>query len=300
METRRFSMPARRRRASPARIATHALLWMWSAVCLLPLYWLGIASIKSPADLDGSPRYLPFADFAPTLDAWRFILADPAENLLRAAFNSLAIATMASIICVTAASLALYGLTRCPGRRGPAGQGLILTIMLAVRAVPPVVIALPIYVLAGLVGLLDSVSLLTGVYAAINLPVAVWLLAPVLGDRPSEQEEAARLDGATHPEVLFGILMPMVRLQVAAAGFLIFLLCWNEYLLAAYLAADHAQTLTPWMVGQLSMKEAQAGGEGEELSRMAAAAIFMAAPAVLLAALVQHRLARSFLRRNGS
>ena len=288
-------MPTRRRGTSPGRIAAHALLWMWSAVCLLPLYWLAIASVKSPADLGGSPLYLPFVDFSPTLDAWAFILADPAENLLRAAFNSLAIAAVATLICVTAASLALYGLTRCPGGRSRAGHGLILPVMLAVRAVPPVVIALPIYVLAGLVGLLDSVSLLMGVYAAINLPVAIWLLAPVLGDRPSEQEEAARLDGAAHATVLFGILMPMIRLQVAAAGFLIFLLCWNEYLLAAYLAADHAQTLTPWMVGQLSMKEAQAGGEGEELSRMAAAAIFMAAPAVLLAALVQRRLARSFL-----
>ena len=288
-------MPARRRGTSPGRIATHVLLWIWSGICLLPLYWLAIASFKSPADLSGPPRYLPFADFSPTLDAWRFILADPAENLLRAAFNSLAIAAVATVICLTAASLALYGLTRCPGGQRQTGHGLILPVMLAVRAVPPVVLALPIYVLAGLVGLLDSLSLLIGVYAAINLPVAVWLLAPVLGHRPSEQEDAARLDGASHALVLFGILMPMIRLQVAAAGFLIFLLCWNEYLFAAYLGADHAQTLTPWMVGQLSMKEAQAGGEGEELSRMAAAAIFMAMPALLLAALVQRRLARSFL-----
>ncbi len=116
---------------------------------------------------------------------------------------------------------------------------------------------------------------------------------PVLGEKASEQEEAAQLDGASQIAVFSGILLPMVRAQVAVTGLLIFLLCWNEYLFAAYLASGHAQTLTPWMAGQLSMKEAQAGAEGEEMAHMAAAAIFMAAPALLLAALIQRRLARS-------
>ena len=143
------------------------------------------------------------------------------------------------------------------------------------------------------IGILDTRSLMIGLYAAINLPVAFWLLAPVFGQRPTEQEEAALLDGASHPGILFSVLLPMILRPVAVTGLLLFILCWNEYLFAAYLTFDHAGTLTPWMVGQLSMKEAQAGGEAEELSHMAAAAVFMAVPALLLAAAVQRFIGRS-------
>jgi ABC-type glycerol-3-phosphate transport system permease component len=87
--------------------------------------------------------------------------------------------------------------------------------------------------------------------------------------------------------------MPMMLRPLAVTGLFLFILCWNEYLFAAYLAADHAQTLSPWMVGQLSMKEAQAGGEAEELTHMAAAAVFMALPALALAAAIQRLLGRS-------
>ena len=286
-------MQTNRHRSSPSRIAAYAVLGVWALICLFPLYWLAIASIKSAADLSGPPRYVPFLDFMPALSSWRFILTDPAENLLGAFFNSLAISVSACLICVLAAGLVLYGLTRYPRRPRLVCQDLVLPVMLAVRAVPPVVLALPIYVLAGIVGLLDSLTLMIGLYAAINLPVALWLLVPVLGEKPSEQEEAAQLDGASHAAVFAGILLPMVRMQVAVAGLFIFLLCWNEYLFAAYLAADHAQTLSPWMTGQLSMKEAQAAAEGEEAGRLAAAAIFMAMPALLLAAAIQRRLGRS-------
>jgi ABC-type glycerol-3-phosphate transport system permease component len=165
--------------------------------------------------------------------------------------------------------------------------------MLSVRVVPPVVIALPIYVLAGRIGLLDSRSLLICVYAAINLPVALWLVAPAFGRNATEQEEAALLDGASHAGIFFGILLPMLLRPMAVTGLFLFILCWNEYLFAAYLAFDHAKTLSPWMVGQLSMKEAQAGGEAEELAHLAAASVFMALPALALASAVHRFLGRS-------
>jgi multiple sugar transport system permease protein len=134
----------------------------------------------------------------------------------------------------------------------------------------------------------------------VNLPVALWLLQPVLGPRATEPEEAAQLDGATHLTILFGILLPMFRGGVMATGVIVFLLCWNEYLFAAYLTSDHALTLPPWMVGQLSMKEAQVGGEVEELAHLSAAAVLMAIPALVFATFAQRVLARSLTRQSRS
>jgi multiple sugar transport system permease protein len=291
-------MPRTARRLSPGRIATYVALWCWAAVTLFPLYWLAIASLKPVEDLGRPPRYVPFLDFTPDLSAWRFILRDPAENLLWSFLNSVLISGAAAIATVIAAGLAIYGMTRFPVKRrwqGMLGRPL-LALMLATRLLPPVLVALPVYVLAQKAGLLDTRSLLIGLYTAFNLPVALLLLIPVFGFRPTPEEEAAQLDGACHIEICFGILFPMLRAPLAVTGLLVFLLCWNEYLFAAYLTAVDAGTLTPWMTGQLSMKEAQAGGDAEELSHMSAAAVLMALPALALAISLQRFLAQSLAK----
>jgi multiple sugar transport system permease protein len=307
-------------------------------VCVFPIYWITITSIKSPEDIDGPATYLPFADFTPSLDAWRFILADPFENLVTRFFNSLVVGITSTLITLTIACMAIYGLTRfSPALRWAsmaiagiaagcaigaalfselpvrllfiAGAVLLLGLafafrrwgpvisafsamafMLATRILPPIVIVLPLYMMAQATGTRDTLSALVLIYTAVNLPVALWLLHPVFGPRATEHEEAAQIDGASHVTILFTILMPMIRGSVVAAGLLIFLLCWNEYLFAAYLTAEHALTLPPWMVGQLSFKEAQVGGGAEEVAHLSAATIVMVLPALLIAAITQRLL----------
>jgi multiple sugar transport system permease protein len=276
------------------------MLWAWAAVCLFPIYWLAVASVTPVEDLARAPAYAPFLDFTPSLAAWRFILADPTENLLWSVLNSLVISAAAALAAVLAAGLAVYGLTRFPVRRRAGRFGVpLFALMLGMRLVPPVLVALPIHVLAQRTGLLDSRGLLAAVYTAFNLPVALLLLLPVFGMRATPEEESARLDGASHWQTCFGILFPMLRGPLAVTGLVVFLLCWNEYLFAAYLTLDHAQTLTPWMAGQLSMKEAQAGGDAEELSHMAAASVLMALPALALAVAVQGYIRRAVRRAVG-
>lgn len=324
-------MAAIRQRHGPVTILLYAALFGWTAVCLFPIYWVAITSLKGPGQIDGAPSYLPFLDFAPVLDAWRFVLWDAHESLLGRFFNSALIGLLSTLLSLLAGGMAVYGLTRfAPVLRWPsvvlgglalgmAGAGLMvwgtagaagllaaaaglgacclrlrrrgpvlsafgaLGILLSTRILPPIVLVAPVYVMAVATGLQDSRLGLVLVYAAINLPVAAWLLYPVLGARPLEQEEAAALDGASHLVIFFTILLPMVRAGLVVIGLLVFLLAWNEYLFAAYLATDHALTLPPWMAGQLSLKEAQIGGEAEEWAHMSAATLVMAFPALLFA-----------------
>jgi ABC-type glycerol-3-phosphate transport system permease component len=170
-----------------------------------------------------------------------------------------------------------------------------LGLLLSSRLLPPAAVVIPLYLMAHGVGLLDTRSALILTYGAVNLPVALWLLQPIFGTRATDQEEAAQLDGAAHLSILFGILLPMIRGALAATAVIVFLLCWNEYLFAALLTSDHALTLPPWMVGQLSMKEAQAGGEAEELAHLSAAAVLMAVPALALATFAHRLLGRSLI-----
>lgn len=268
---------------------TYTLLGLWSVVCLVPLYWFAVSSLKSVADIDGPPTYLPFVDFVPSLDAWRFILFEPREALVPRFINSAVIGVTSTIVTMLAAGLALYGLTRF--RRVPSsGNFGFLSLILATRILPPIVIVLPLYMMARATGTLDTRTFLILSYSTVNLPVALWLLQPVFGSAATDQEEAALLDGASHLTILFTILLPMVRAGLFAAGLLIFLLCWNEYLFAAYLTSEHALTLPPWMVGQISYKEAQVGGEPEEWGRLSAATVVMVVPVLLFAAIAQRAL----------
>ena len=171
-----------------------------------------------------------------------------------------------------------------------------ITVLLASRLLPPIVIIIPLYIMINNARLLDTHLALVAIYSAANLPVALWLLQPVFGVRATEPEEAAQLDGASHAGILFGIVLPMFSGGLMATGVVVFLLCWNEYLFAVSLASDHALTLPPWMVGQLSMKEAQVGGEAEEIGRLSAAAVIMIVPPLALTALARELLARSFGR----
>jgi multiple sugar transport system permease protein len=271
------------------RLFSYVLLAAWTLVCVFPVYWLLVTSVK-PLELIDSPGfYAPFGDFSPTLEHWRFVLSSQPGGLALRFLNSAVIATTATVIALGAGTLALYGLTRF----GPLKLQRWLNAMLASRILPPVVIVVPLYVLARATGLFDTLLLMVLVYAAANLPIALWLLQPVMGAKASEQEEAARLEGESHFGIIVGILVPMMRGSLAAAGLLVFLQCWNEYLFAALLTSDNALTLPPWMAMQVQQKEAQVGGGAEDVAHLAAAAVFMLVPALMFAAFVQRALTRS-------
>ena len=260
------------------------LLCFWALVCLFPIYWVAIASIKDTPTLDGSPKYIPFIDFTPSLDAWRFIFFEHNENLAPRLFNSLIVGLFATFLTAMVSCTLIYGLTRFNRKEGFN----IINSILATRILPPAVLVIPLYIMANRANMLDSRTALIAVYVAVNLPVALWLIQPIMGAKATEQEESAQLDGASHFSILTGILLPMIKSRLLAVSLVIFLLCWNEYLFAVYLTSDHALTLPPWMVGQLSLKEAQTGGGSEELAHLSAATIFMMMPALILASFIQN------------
>jgi len=192
--------------------------------------------------------------------------------------------------------LALLAAIRAQHGRGPTlGSNGILIAILATRILPPVVIVLPIYLMAQQTGTLDTRFALIATYTAANLPVAVWLLQPVLGEAATDMEEAAQLDGASRFRIFFEIVVPLAARGLAAAGLLIFILCWNEYLFSVYLADNHAMTMPPYLAAQMSVREQQAGSDAEEWARLSAAIVLMAAPLILGTGFVQRLLARRTL-----
>jgi len=303
-----------------------SLLGFWSVVCLFPLYWIAITSLKDEAAIINGPLFLPYFDFSPSLAAWDYVLFYPNVDLFGRFLNSAIIGLSATVLTLVIGGFSAYGLTRfrfalpwlsillgflllvgavlavqLPVYRRawlPAivligglvvtmryfrwrptiGNRGLLTVLFSTRMLPPLVIVLPLYLSAQFTGILDTWFILILVYTAINLLVAVLLLLAVFGNEATDYEEAAQLEGASRVRVFLEIFVPTVASRVAAVGLAVFILCWTEYLFAAYLAGDQAMTLPPWVVGQISMKEAQVGGDQVEWARFSAAAVLMVLP----------------------
>ena len=290
--------PPHYKRSTLANILIYWVLGFWCLVCLFPLYWIVVTSLKDESEIMRGPYYLPFVDFTPSLEAWVSILDYANDHLLLRFYNSVVVSITSTFLTVVLGAMAVYGLTRFHYKLpwiGLRNEGILFAI-LASRILPPVVIAIPLYVMAQYTGTLDTHFALIFAYTAANLPVAVWLLLPVFGNMATSQEEAAQLDGASHLRIFLSIFMPMVAASTAAVGLLIFVLCWNEYLFATFLTSDKVSTLPPWVMGQMSIKEAAVGGDGDEWPQLSAAIIFMIVPLLACTAFAQRVLGRIALR----
>ena len=94
------------------RLLVYGVLGLWSVVCLMPIYWTLIASIKAPVEFIGDPHYLPFFDFEPSLHAWRRILLNSDDHTLERFINSFVVALSSTGLTVLVGLSAAYALVR--------------------------------------------------------------------------------------------------------------------------------------------------------------------------------------------
>lgn len=168
------------------------------------------------------------------------------------------------------------------------GNNDILFWIISNRILPPVVVVLPIYLMFQKVGLIDTYTALILTYIAVNLPIAIWLMRDFFAGIPIDLEESAEIDGAHKFEVFWSIVLPLTKPGLVATALLIFILSWNEYLLALFLATTDTQTM-PLLVA------AQNATRGPQWWTMSALIIIMIVPVLLLALSLQKHIARGLL-----
>src|SRR5919197_1604565 len=106
------------RRRSPVdigpgrKLLAYILLGVWTVVVLFPLYWIFVTSFKLPIQVDSGPKYMPFVDFQPTLENWRYIIVDLRNDTVRPYINTVVVGLTSSIIALALGSSAAYALVR--------------------------------------------------------------------------------------------------------------------------------------------------------------------------------------------
>ena len=124
-----------------------------------------------------------------------------------------------------------------------AGNNDILFWFISNRILPPVVAVLPIYIMFQQLHLLDTRTAVIATYVAVNLPIVVWLMRDFFAAVPIDLEESAEIDGASRQRIFWTIVLPLTKPGLVATSLLVFILAWNEYLLALFLSTVNAQTM---------------------------------------------------------
>ncbi len=260
--------------------AIHALLIAIAVfVAVFPLFWVLLGSFKLPADVMRLP---PVLFFEPTLANYIWVLGDRFGFF----FENSVVITGGSVSLTLLVSLpAAYGLSRLriPFKRT------IMLLILAVRFVPYIVFALPLFLILSEAGMIGSRPAMVFVYIIINLPVVIWLMRAFFDDIPIELDESAALDGASRFRTFLSIILPCSGPGVATVTILSFIFAWNEYLFALILSGRDSQTLTVGITRFLGGME-----EGIRWGQLSAWAIAIVAPVVLVSMLLNRHLRRGF------
>ena len=189
-------------RATISKWTGNLVLLAYLLFTVIPIAWFLLASIEPPAAIQ-SPN--PFSRFTPTLQNYIDVFAK--LNLMRFILNSLIICAASTLISIVAGVPAAYGFARLKTRNM---ERLSLWI-LSNRMLPPIAVVIPLYLLLGRIGLLDTRIGLIIIYSAFNLPYVVWTLISFFEDIPIELDEAAALDGSSLFGVLYRIMVPIAR-----------------------------------------------------------------------------------------
>jgi len=159
----------------------------------------------------------------------------------RALGNSLAVASLTTLVALALGLPAAYGIARLP----VPGKGLLLLAVVGSTAFPQIATVSPLYLLLRALGLRDTWTALVLANTSFALPLLIWLLAGFIREIPLEVEEAAFLDGAGRVRSLRSIVLPLIAPGVASAALLTFLAAWNEFLFAYTFTATEASRTVP-------------------------------------------------------
>lgn len=281
----------------------------YTLVTLTPLLWIIATGFKSGED---SIAYPPKVLFEPKLDGYvnlfttrtRINQADaanlpPAETWYEQNardngmaiqgpsrygerfLNSIIIGFGSTILSVFLGTLAAYAFSRF---KVPLKDDLLFFI-LSTRMMPPIAVAIPIFLMFRNLGLSDTHLGMILLYTAVNISLAVWLLKGFIDEIPLEYEEAALIDGYTRFQAFYKVVLPQAATGIASTAIFCLIFAWNEYAFAVLLTSGTAQTAPPFIPTII-------GVGGKDWPAVAAGATLFLLPVMVFTILLRKHLLR--------
>lgn len=282
---------------------------IYALVTMLPLVWIIATGFKSSAD---SIAYPPKIVFEPTVEGYVNLFttqtrlsnqtaAEPRdalpwyERLVRGKgntivgpsrfperfFNSVIIGFGSTFFAIVLGTAAAYAFSRF---KVPLKDDLLFFI-LSTRMMPPIAVAIPIFLMFRNLGLSDTHAGMILLYTAVNLSLAVWLINGFIDEIPIEYEEAALIDGYTRFQAFYKVVLPQAATGIASTAIFCLIFAWNEYAFAVLLTSGTAQTAPPFIPTII-------GVGGQDWPAVAAGATLFLLPVMIFTILLRKHLLR--------
>ncbi|MGG1515912.1 carbohydrate ABC transporter permease [Paenibacillus oryzisoli] len=214
-----------------------ALVLIGSIVILIsPLLLAIITSLKAEQDIASFP---PKWVFLPTFEHFNNVFYKSGYPFGTFFLNSFVISFFASIVTIGVCIPAAYVMVRMR-----VGIKRFFPFVISLRLLPPIVFAIPYYMMFQYLHLLDTKIGLIWVAALMNIPLTLMLLVGFVQELPKEIEEAAMMDGCSVYSMLARVILPLIAPGAAAAAILTFIFSWNDFLFVRILSDMKATTVT--------------------------------------------------------
>jgi sorbitol/mannitol transport system permease protein len=264
-----------RRKGTAGKATLTTLTWVIAVLFVFPLIWMVLTAFKQESDAyTDPPKFL----FSPTLDQFANVID---KGFLPYLGNSTFVTIVSTLAVLVLGVPAAYALSLAPVK----GTSNALGFFLSTKMLPIVAAIIPLYVISQNLKLLDNVWALIILYSAMNIPLAVWMMRSFFLEVPKEMIEAARVDGAPLPTLLYRIILPVVAPGIAATALICVIFSWTEFFYAVNLTAAQAATVPVFLVGFIT-------SEGLYWAQLSAAALLASLPVMIVGWIAQNHLVR--------
>jgi multiple sugar transport system permease protein len=246
------------------------------ALALIPVLWLVSLAFKTPAAvLDPSfwPAGWTWSNFSGILTSSQF---------LHPLVNSIGIALISTVVSVVLASMAAYAVARLAFP----GKSVLIGLALLIAMFPLIALVTPMFTIERSLGLFNTWFGLIIPYVAFGLPLGIYTLSAFFREIPWDLEKAARMDGATPFQAFTLVIAPLAAPGMVTTAILVFLTCWNDFLLAISFTSTTASRTAPAAMEYFSGGSVFTTPTGP----IAAAAVVITIPIVIFVLFFQRRI----------
>jgi trehalose/maltose transport system permease protein len=245
-------------------------------VMLIPVLWIFSLSFKDPSTITDPtffPRKWTWANYSGIFST---------SDFTRPLLNSIGIGLIATFISVLLASLAAYAVARLTFP----GKGALIGMSLMIAMFPLISLATPLFNIERALGLFNTWIGLIVPYIAFGLPLGIYTLSAFFREIPWELEKAAKMDGASPFQAFVKVIAPLAAPGMVTTAILVFLFCWNEFLLAFTLTATIAARTAPAALAFFTGSSQFAVPTGS----ISAAAVVITIPIIIFVLIFQRRI----------
>jgi alpha-glucoside transport system permease protein len=230
-----------------ARIVLTIVCFLW----LVPSLGLLVTSFRTTEAAQSSGWWSvilhPFSDW--TIDNYTQVLEGGGSN---AFLNSVVVALPATLIPVLIAAFAAYAFTFMEFK----GRDLLFVLIVALLVVPLQVALVPLLQIYSSLGLQGSFAAVWLAHAGFGMPLAIFILRGYMATLPKGIIESAKIDGATHYQIFWKLIVPMSVPALASFAIFQFLWTWNDLLVALiFLGPGEREVLTVMVAGLVGAQQ---------------------------------------------